>query len=321
MTRTAVVIVAYRSSTDLENGLPALIADPSVGDVVVVDNSSDPATAAVVARLGGPVRYVDPGGNIGFARACNLGMRLTAGSVVTFLNPDVLLVRPLTDLVRTCAEGGPMILGGGLTEGLADGVLGNVRHRVTWGRELGRGLLGSRASAVSVPVGSTTTVVEQVDGALLTCRRDVLEEWGGFDERFELYFEDVDLCDRARSAGAVVMDTRRYGIHVGGASARTAVAASYCVFRISRIRYLAKRGGRLGATVGLGITAVELLARTVTRQPEGDRARWRTLLLALREVLRPGSVGVLTIRSVPPEDVPDVVPEARPVGGRGAEEV
>jgi GT2 family glycosyltransferase len=316
MTATSLVIVAYRSSAHLADGLPVVLRDPSVGDIVVVDNSSDPATAAVVARFGNRVRYLDPRENLGFARACNLGLQQTVDPVVTFLNPDVLLVRPLTDLVRTCAEGGPMILGGGLTEDATDGVLGNVHHRVTWARELGRAVLGSRVSAAPMDVGVATSPVDQVDGALLMGRRDFLEALGGFDERFELYFEDVDLCERARARGAVLLDTRRYGTHAGGASAKTAVAASYCVFRISRIRYFAKRSGWPGALGALALTVVEALARTVTRQPEGGRARRRALLLALREVARPGSVRVLAPSVVVREAVAEVLPLVR----RGAED-
>ena len=67
------VLVAYRSAAYLELGLPPLVRDPFVGDVVVVDNSRSPATAEVVARFGDRVRYVDPGGNLGFAPPATSG--------------------------------------------------------------------------------------------------------------------------------------------------------------------------------------------------------------------------------------------------------
>ncbi|MEU2348290.1 glycosyltransferase family 2 protein [Modestobacter sp. NPDC049651] len=296
---TAVVVVAFRSAPHLAAGLPALLGDPSVGDVVVVDNSSDPATAAAVAAAGDRVRYVDPGANLGFARGCNLGMRLTADPVVAFVNPDVLLVRPLTDLVRACADGDAAVLGGGLTETPDGEVLGNARRRVTLVHELGRAVLGSRVSELPVPVGAGTRAVDQVDGALLVARRDVLEALGGFDERFELYFEDVDICDRARAVGGVLLDTRRFGVHAGGSSARTVAGTSYCVFRTSRVRYLRKRYGTAGAVAGLAITAAETLARAVTRQPEGGLVRRRALAMVLREVLRPGRAQVLPARPAP----------------------
>jgi N-acetylglucosaminyl-diphospho-decaprenol L-rhamnosyltransferase len=294
MTRTSVVVVAFRSAAYLEQGLPRVMADPDVGDVVVVDNSSDPRTAEVVERTAGRVRYVDPGANLGFATACNLGYRSTGDPVVTFLNPDVLLDRGLGDLVKACLADRSVVVGGGLAGGPAETALGNARRRVTLWTELHRAVLGARASLDRRPFGTGMTPVAQVDGAFLMAARTFLDALDGFDERFELYFEDVDLCDRARAGGQVLMDTQRYGTHAGGASSRTVAAPSYCVFRVSRIRYFAARAGVLGAAAAVAITAVEVIVRTLTRQPEGVSVRLRALRLAGRELVRPGSVGVLS---------------------------
>lgn len=296
MTRTAMVLVAYRSAAYLEQGLPPVVADPCVGDVVVVDNSSDPATAAVVARFGDRVRYVDPGANLGFATACNLGYRATTDPVVTFLNPDVLLDRGVGELVTRCVAERTAVVAGGLTFETGDAELANARRPVSPLREVQRAVLGAGSSVVPVPAGTSTVEVGQVDGAFLMAPRAFLDDLGGFDERFELYFEDVDLCDRARAAGRVLLDTHPYGTHAHGGSSRTVAGPSYCVFRVSRIRYFAKRWGVLGAAGAVLISVAEVLVRTVTRQPEGWRVRWRALGLAARELARPGSVRVLSGR-------------------------
>ncbi|MGY1831715.1 glycosyltransferase family 2 protein [Geodermatophilus sp. SYSU D01180] len=293
MTRTSVVVVAYRSAGYLERGLPALLRDPAVGDVVVVDNSSDEATARVVGRADGRVRYLDPGANVGFARACNLGMHATADPVVTFLNPDVLLERGLAELVEACASDDRLVLGGGMT-GEAGDAIGNARRAETLGTELRRAVLGAGSSLMTLEPDSGTVPVPQVDGAFLMAARSFLDLLGGFDERFELYFEDVDICDRAREHGRVLLDTRPFGRHAGGGSSRTVAAVSYCAFRVSRIRYFAKRGGRPAALAALLVALAEGAARTLTRQPEGWRVRWRGLRLSAREALRPGTVEVLT---------------------------
>jgi N-acetylglucosaminyl-diphospho-decaprenol L-rhamnosyltransferase len=293
VTRTSIVLVAYRSAGYLKRGLPALLRDPAVGEVVVVDNSSDPATERVVDGTGGRVRYLDPGGNVGFARGCNLGMRATGDPVVTFLNPDVGLERSVADLVEACAADDRLVLGGGLT-GEAGGALGNARRRETLGTELRRAVLGARSSVQPVTPDSGTVAVPQVDGAFLMADRTFLELLGGYDERFELYFEDLDLCERAREKGRVLLDTRCYGSHAGGGSSRTVAATSYCVFRVSRVRYFAKRGGRPAAAAALLVTLAEVVARTLTRQPEGGRVRRRALLLSAREAWRPGTVAVLS---------------------------
>jgi N-acetylglucosaminyl-diphospho-decaprenol L-rhamnosyltransferase len=296
VTTTAMVLVAFRSAAYLEQGLPPVVGDPCVGDVVVVDNSSDPATAEVVARFGDRVRYVDPGANLGFAAACNLGYRSTSDPVVTFLNPDVLLDREVGELVGRCAAERTAVVAGGLTFEPGDVELANARRAVSPLRELQRAVLGAGSSVVTVPAGTSTVAVEQVDGAFLMAPRPFLESLGGFDERFELYFEDVDLCDRARAAGRVLLDTRPYGTHAHGASSRTVAGVSYCVFRVSRVRYFAKRWGVPGAVAAVLITVAEVLVRTVTRQPEGRRVRLRSLGLAVRELAVPGSVRVLSDR-------------------------
>lgn len=299
MTTASVVIVAFRSAAYLERGLKPLLDDPAVGEIVVVDNSRDPVTADVVAAAGDRVRYVDPGANLGFARGCNLGARSTRDPVVLFLNPDVLLEESVRPLVEACCARGDVLLAGGLGHGAEDGsrddgTLGNARHRATLLRELGRATLGTaRSSSVTLRQGTATVPVDQIDGAFIMATRAFLDRLGGYDERFELYFEDVDLCDRARDAGRVLIDTRRYGSHAAGASFRTASAPAYCVFRVSRIRYFAKRHGRAGALAALAVAALEVLARTATRQPEGLRVRLRALRLSAREVVRPGSARVL----------------------------
>jgi N-acetylglucosaminyl-diphospho-decaprenol L-rhamnosyltransferase len=294
MSRTSVIVVAFRSAGHLERGLPAVIGDPSVGDVVVVDNSSDSATANLIAETNGRVQYVDPGSNLGFARACNLGASLTRDPVVTFLNPDVLLERGIGDLVEYCYAGDRMLLAGGLTSCLEGGVVGNARRAVTLAGEVGRAMLGSGATLHRLAPGSTTTDVAQVDGAFLMGKREFLVELGGFDERFELYFEDVDLCERARAQGYVFIDTRVFGTHAGGGSSKQIAEASYCAFRVSRIRYFFKKARLRGALAALLITLVETVVRSATLQPEGWRARLRALRLAAQEVKRPGSVQVLS---------------------------
>ena len=294
MNTTSVVVVAFRSAEHLQHGLQPLLSDPSVGDIVVVDNSSDSATAKLIADQNGRVQYVDPEQNLGFARACNLGASLTRDSIVTFLNPDVLLERSMRDMVEYCVNGERILLAGGLTSGPEDRVSRNARRAVTLRGEVGRAILGSRSALQQLPSQPTRAAVPQVDGAFLMARRVFLDELGGFDERFELYFEDVDLCERARAQGRVLIDTQVYGSHEGGGSSKTIAATSYCAFRVSRVRYFFKKARSAGAWGALLITAMELVVRSATRQPEGWHARLRALRLAAREVKRPGSVMVLS---------------------------
>ena len=197
-----VVVVAYRSAALIAACLRPLLADPGVAHVVVVDNSSDPATEQVCRELvdqAGRLRY-ETMPNVGYARAVNAGAaRRGAGTThVAVLNPDVALTRPLSELVRR-TSGLPLTIVSGLLD-QGGGCL-NVRPMASLRRELLTAVVGSRAYRVTEVRGERGTLhqVPQIDGSLMVLPVDEFNALGGLDERFELYFEDVDLCRRANA--------------------------------------------------------------------------------------------------------------------------
>jgi N-acetylglucosaminyl-diphospho-decaprenol L-rhamnosyltransferase len=63
--------------------------------------------------------------------------------------------------------------------------------------------------------------VDWISGACFAIRRDLLDRLGGFDEGYYMYLEEVDLCTRARAAGAEIRyDPAAQVVHVGGVSTR-----------------------------------------------------------------------------------------------------
>jgi N-acetylglucosaminyl-diphospho-decaprenol L-rhamnosyltransferase len=171
----------------------------------------------------------------------------------------------------------------------------NARPRVTPAREFLKALRGSRAYALKGRGAPGELMkVDQVDGALLGLTAADFSALDGFDARFELYYEDVDLCARANERNGCVLVLTEWGTHIGGASFATSTRA-FTMNRISRIRYLRKHmRGRLGAaSVGLLVACTEWAARTLTRQSEGRASRARALRLQLRELASPGSVRLL----------------------------
>ncbi|MGJ4844560.1 glycosyltransferase family 2 protein [Leifsonia sp. Le1] len=295
------VVVAYNSEDLLAGCVTSIAQDPQVVSIVVVDNSSSPAARAVVDGLDLPdglVTYVDPGANLGFARGCNLGAA-SAGSVthLAFVNPDVRLTRPLSELARAASSSGSAVTAG-LLVSPTTGVASNTRALASWRHEFAKAIVGSRAyvgSSVQPSQESEPVDVGQVDGALLVIAAQTFERLNGFDERFELYYEDVDLCARAHAAGRVTAIPHAWGDHVGGASSASASTTSYCLSRISRIRYFRKAYGPSGFTrlrlLCLGVT--EFLARSLTRQGEGQRTRRTSLAQQRAELRSPGSVRLL----------------------------
>ncbi len=169
----------------------------------------------------------------------------------------------------------------------------SARHGVTVRGELAKAVVGSRAYALE-SLGDKPVRVDQVSGALLLVRRRDFARLNGFDERFELYYEDVDLCSRAAALGGCVFVPARWGRHVGGASAAAAAGPPYIASRLSRMRYLRKHApGPVTGAALLAMAGLEVVARTVARSSEGGAARVAALRAQAREWRRPGSVRAL----------------------------
>ena len=92
MPRLAIVIVTYNSAADVGVCLEAIptAARTTTHEVVVVDNASADGTAALVRARWPQTRVIDAGGNLGFARANNVGIGATASDLVLLLNPDTV---------------------------------------------------------------------------------------------------------------------------------------------------------------------------------------------------------------------------------------
>lgn len=176
----------------LEAGVPA-------ERIVVVDNGSRPeAVEALAARLGPALHLLRNDRNLGFAAGMNVGLRHAlaqgAGSILVLNNDTVVAPTMVQVLLEAEAQlGGPGILGPAIYH-FADPErlwrLGDSRHR--W-------LPMPRPA--KLPPDLSPFPVDYVTGCAMLVRREVFERVGPFDERYFMYFEDADLCRRARDAG------------------------------------------------------------------------------------------------------------------------
>jgi GT2 family glycosyltransferase len=204
----SVVIVNYHTWEDTARLVRQLRRSDSfrsaAAEVMVVDNGSPPHPQRARLRRAEGVSLRCWGRNRGFARAVNEGVRLSRGDWLLLLNPDVSVADDFLDGVMTLADRldrespGVGIAGLGLRD--ADGrPQGSAGPFPTFGSTV-LGLLRPRAwreyhrSPAAGPV-------DWVSGCGMMVRRRVLVELGGLDPAFFLYYEDVDLCRRARQAG------------------------------------------------------------------------------------------------------------------------
>jgi N-acetylglucosaminyl-diphospho-decaprenol L-rhamnosyltransferase len=195
----AVVLVAHDSAADLRRTLPALREQLRPGDeVAVVDSGSRDGSAAVARSLLPDAAVVEPGGNVGFARGCRLGVEATSAPLVLLLNPDCTPAAGCLDGLRAVADERP---GWGAWQALVT-LPGGERVNTAGNRVhyLGFGWAGR----LDEPVASVPNHPHEVgfaSGAAMAVRREAWERAGGFDERYFMYGEDLDLSLRLRLAG------------------------------------------------------------------------------------------------------------------------
>jgi N-acetylglucosaminyl-diphospho-decaprenol L-rhamnosyltransferase len=222
------VVVNYNAASHLPDCLASLLAE-GITDIVVADNGSVDGSAQLVASIAPSATWLPLGANLGYGRAANRAARIFPGRDVLVCNPDLEL-RPgtVTALVARLAQEldlgvvGPQLLN-------PDGtVYPSARTFPDLVDAFGHGLLG--LVAPSNPFTrryrmldwdhSAAAEVDWVSGACLLVRRRTWEEIGGFDPRYFMYLEDVDLCWRARRAGWTVgYEPAAQVTHVQGVSA------------------------------------------------------------------------------------------------------
>jgi GT2 family glycosyltransferase len=229
-TSLAIVIVSFNVRDELDACLASIVdnTDPFKTVIVVVDNASSDGTPQMVRARWPSVRLIDAGGNLGFARANNLGIRATESEYVLLLNPDTVappgaiatLVRGLAAHPAAAVAGPRLIDQRGFPElsfGWAMSPGGELRQKLL------RALYERRLRPVVRRVDQwarTAGEREWVSGACLLVRRDDLEAVGLLDERYFMYTEDVDLCVELRKRGRTVLFVPQSEIvHLRGRSA------------------------------------------------------------------------------------------------------
>jgi GT2 family glycosyltransferase len=251
MARLTVVIVTYNSTGEIGACLDAVATAAATTDheVVVVDNASSDDTASLVRARWPQVRVLDAGGNLGFGRGNNVGIRATSGELVLVLNPDTVpragsidrLVAVL-DAQPAIAVAGPRIVDGRgraeLSFGAMIGPLAELRQKVlTRGHARGWPLIAAAVERAC----REPSFPDWVSGACLLIRRADLERAGLFDERYFLYTEDVDLCASVRAAGRLVrFCPEAEVVHARGASRASAPAHAERAYRLSQVAFYRK---------------------------------------------------------------------------------
>lgn len=255
--RVTAVVVTYRSARTIEACLAALrrCRDARLLECVVVDNSSPDNTRELLRAHEPWATVVDSGGNLGFGRGCNVGLSRATTEYVVFVNPDAEL-EPVT-LEKLVAFGDAHPRAGMIAPAIRepDGTMQDAGGlpsplsvvRASWPGHRSR-------ERRPIEAGAAARRVDWLCGALFLSRTKLLNELGGFDPRFFLYWEETDLCKRIAMAGHELWAVgEAVAAHVGGASTLVDPKAPRYAGSIpehyfqSRFYYLKKHHGLLAA--------------------------------------------------------------------------
>jgi GT2 family glycosyltransferase len=268
MPQASIVIVSFNTRDLLRECIENLQLEAGgvLYETIVVDNASLDGSADMIAAHFPKVRLIRSETNLGFAGANNRAFEIARGSYIVLLNSDAFLRPDALPLAVMHMEKNPAVgLGGGCLVARDGGWQPAARMFPSPLNDL----LGMSGLAASFPQSRflgradrtwadphEATAVDWVPGAFSIIRKDVLDQIGNFDERFFLYFEEVDLCRRIMAAGYEIWYWPDViTVHIGGESSRkvpglemSSSGSQLTLWRMrSELLYYRKHHGALGA--------------------------------------------------------------------------
>jgi len=221
-------------------------------ETIVVDNSSSDGTVTLVQRDYPWVKLLANDINKGYSRGINQGISAGAGEMILILNPDIIVregsIDTLIDFMEEHPDAG--ISGSRLLN--QDGSLQyscrsfyTARALLLRRTFLGRLFPRAKALREHLLIDYDHQTVREVDwliGACMMVRRSAIENTGMMDERFFLYFEDVDWCYRMKQNGWKVfyIPDSVMTHYYERASAGSLINRSLIIHLVSLLRYYEK---------------------------------------------------------------------------------
>jgi O-antigen biosynthesis protein len=237
----SLIILNWNGQPYLEGCLKSLLQQSyPQAEIIMVDNGSTDSSVTYVKKAFPDVRIIETGRNLGFAGGMNAGIAETSADIVVLLNNDIIAETDWLSQLIDCMQSDQKIGIAGCKIFFADGK--TLQHA---GGYLSHPLgLPQHYGYREDDNGKYDKVadVDYVTGAAIAIRQSVIGSTGGLDaDFFPIYYEDVDICYRAREAGwRVVYAPESRLIHLESA---TMVRDSYSYllcFHQGRMRFLLK---------------------------------------------------------------------------------
>lgn len=262
--------------------------------IIVVDNASSDGSALAVKSLPN-VEVIFSSENLGFGKACNLGVNHAKCDYILFLNPDTLVydnsINFTLDYINKSINTNVGICGIQLEDSS-----GNISRSCARFPNMFKFVMRSLAvdkifkkySHLMVDwAHDVTCEVDHVIGAFMMVKRSTFDSLGGFDERFFLYYEDLDLSYRAHQAGwTSVYLTGTKAFHLGGGTSNQVKAKRLFYSLRSRTQYVYKHFNFVSATIVLLVTIIfEFISRVFYTLIKCSWTSFKETILAYKSLL------------------------------------
>jgi N-acetylglucosaminyl-diphospho-decaprenol L-rhamnosyltransferase len=272
MSIVSAIVVSYNSAAYLPACVASLRAE-GVAQVVVVDNASSDGSVGAVRAADPAVDVVESGANLGFGGGANRGADVCSGDYLLILNPDTVVEPGTVKALSEALDRDPgLAIVGPRMENLDGTLYPSVRRFPELTVAAGHAFVGliwprnpftRRYRMLDWDHDRPAADVDWVGGACLLVRRSAFDVVAGFDERYFMYVEDVDLCWRMHQAGwRIGYEPGGRVVHALGASSRLTPYRMIAAHHRSLLRFAAKSStGRRRAM--LPVVAAGLGARTL----------------------------------------------------------
>ena len=213
------IIINYNTGPLLVDCVRSLAVQPC-HLIIVVDNASVDGSLEFLGQslVSERLKIIRNARNVGFAAACNRGIRASSGSYLLFLNPDCLLRKDALQRLREVLDSSEDIgmVGGLLLNPDGSEQRGGRRLFPTPARAFTNAFGLSRLAGIfpnmfsdhllnKHPIPKEPVEVEAISGACMLVKREAIEDVGLWDEGYFLHCEDLDWCMRFRQKGWKIM--------------------------------------------------------------------------------------------------------------------
>ncbi len=246
--KLSIIIVSYNTKDLLLDCIRSIHENPPAGDyeILVADNRSSDGSEACASLP--HVTFLPMGENLGFSKANNRALEKANGEYVLFLNPDTLLLKGTLDMCIHALHENPaygcvgcrvLMENGKLDLACRRGfpTLKNSLFKFTGLDKLFKNRFFAGYNLLYMPEDGVYPI-DCIVGAFMLFPKTVLDKIGGFDERFFMYGEDIDLCYRVHLAGLKTLYNGTCGIiHKKRASSKKSKAAKNAFYESMWLYY------------------------------------------------------------------------------------